>query len=179
MSVSRSACARLVPIAFSQSLSAFVAQNIGAQKFDRARKALACAIAASLVCGVTMGTIAFFRGNFLAMIFSKDDAVIRAAHSYLKAYAIDTLFVSFLFCFIGYFNGCGKTAFVMMQGIIGAFCVRIPVSYAMSLGENPTLFRIGLATPSSTFVQILLCAIAFAIVSRSQKKSIGAVSKNG
>lgn len=169
----------LVPIAFSQSLSAFVAQNIGAQKFDRARKALACAIAASLVCGVTMGTIAFFRGNFLAMIFSKDEAVISAAHSYLKAYAIDTLFVSFLFCFIGYFNGCGKTAFVMMQGIIGAFCVRIPVSYAMSLGENPTLFRIGLATPSSTFVQILLCAIAFAIVSRSQKKSIGAVSKNG
>ena len=157
----------LVPSAFSQSLSAFVAQNVGAGKYDRAKKALLYAILASLACGVVMGAVAFFQGNLLAAIFSNDRAVVQAAHSYLKAYAIDTLFVSFLFCFIGYFNGCGKTTFVMIQGIVGAFGVRIPVSYIMSRTVNPTLFRIGLAIPCSTLVQIVLCVIALAILERS------------
>ena len=44
------------------------------------------------------------------------------AHDYLKAYSIDCLLTAVLFCFVGYFNGCGKTIFVIIQGIIGAFC---------------------------------------------------------
>ncbi len=107
-----------------------------------------------------------------AAVFSKDGEVVAAAHSYLKAYAIDTLFVSFLFCFIGYFNGCGKTSFVMIQGIVGAFGVRVPVSYLMSRTVNPTLFRIWLATPSSTFVQIILCALVFLILERKRSKPL-------
>ncbi len=156
----------LVPSAFSQSLSAFVAQNVGAHEFGRAKKALLYAIMASLACGIVMFWGAFFHGDILSSIFSTDMQVVEAAHSYLKAYAIDAMLVSFLFCFIGYFNGNGKTAFVMVQGIIGAFGVRIPVSYAMSLTENPTLFKIGLATPCSTTVQILICATMFFVLSK-------------
>ena len=48
-------------------------------------------------------------GDLMAALFSADAAVIAAAHSYLKAYAIDCLLTSFLFCFIGYFNGREKT----------------------------------------------------------------------
>lgn len=36
------------------------------------------------------------------------------------------------FCFAGYFNGCDKITFVMIQGVIRAFCICIPVSLAMS-----------------------------------------------
>ena len=63
----------------------------------------------------------------MAGIFARDPQVVAAAADYLKAYAIDCILTSFLFCFVGYFNGCGKTFFVMVQGIVGAFCVRIPV----------------------------------------------------
>ena len=72
------------------------------------------------------------------------------------AYAIDTLLTSIMFCFVGYFNGCGKTAFVMIQGVVAAFLVRIPVSFLMSRLTPVSLFRVRLATPSSTAVQILL-----------------------
>ena len=82
---------------------------------------------------------------------------IANAWSYLKAYAIDCLLTCFLFCFIGFFNGMELTAFVMAQGIIGAFCVRVPVSFFMSRIRPVSLFRVGLATPCSTVVQILLC----------------------
>ena len=160
----------LIPSAFMQSMSAFVAQNIGAMQYARAKKALWYGIAASLLVGILMGYATFFHGRIFAGIFAKDAAIIAPAAEYLKAYAIDCLFTAFLFCFIGYFNGCGNTTFVMLQGIIGGICVRLPVSWAMSKVEPVSLFRIGLATPVSSIVQILLCAVFFAFVQRRQKK---------
>ena len=147
----------LVPSAFSQAMSAFVAQNIGAGYKDRALKALKCGIITSLGVAVFIGSFTFFKGNILANIFTKDMDVIEQAFQYLKAYAIDTFFTAILFCYIGYYNGCGKTFFVMIQGIVGAFCVRVPVVLLMSNLANTTLFHIGLATPASSIVQILLC----------------------
>ena len=162
----------LVPSAFSQSLSAFVAQNIGAGKFHRARVSMACGMGMSLVVGIVMAWASFFHGDLLAGIFASQQDVIAAGADYLKAYAIDTLLVSFLFCFIGYFNGCGRTTFVMAQGIIGAFGVRIPVSYLMSKVTPVSLFYIGLATPASTVVQIILCGAFFLWRLRRERRDL-------
>ena len=151
----------LLPSAYMQAMSAFVAQNIGAQKPERAKRALFCGIASSLAAGVVMGYLTFFHGDLLASIFARDISIIIPAAEYLKAYAIDCLFTAFLFCFIGYFNGCGRTTFVMIQGIIGGICVRLPLSWIFSQIEPVSLFRIGLATPLSTIVQIILCGIVF------------------
>lgn len=164
----------LVPSAYSQSISAFVAQNMGASKPERAIKALRYAITTSLGVGVLIAYVSFFHGDLLAALFAGDKPdVIVAAAQYLKAYAIDCLFVSFLFCFIGYFNGCGNTKFVMVQGIIGSFGVRIPVSLLMSHLFPESLFRIGLATPCSTITQILMCFI-FLIFLQKHKSPLNA-----
>lgn len=159
----------LVPSAYMQSMSAFVAQNIGAKKPERARKALLCGISSSFVVGIVIAYFTFFHGDILAGIFANGTEVIAAAAEYLKAYAIDCLLTSFLFCFIGYFNGCGSTKFVMLQGIIGAFCVRLPISWIMSRQVPVSLFHIGLATPASTTVQIIMCMAFFALSLRRQK----------
>ncbi len=111
----------LVPSAFSQSMSAFVAQNIGAGKNDRAVKSLIYGIGASFAVGVLMFWLAFFHGDLLSEIFSKDSKVVLASADYLKSYGIDCLLTAVFFCFIGFFNGMGKTRFVMIQGIVGAF----------------------------------------------------------
>ena len=57
----------------------------------------------------------------------------------------------------------------MLQGILGAFGVRIPVSFAMSRLLNVRLFYIGLATPCSTVVQVLLCLLYYAHLARREK----------
>lgn len=160
----------LVPSAFNQSMSAFVAQNMGAGRMDRAKRALLCGIGMSLVVGVFMAWLSFFHGDLLAGLFARDEAVIAAAADYLKAYAIDCLLVSVMFCMIGYFNGCGKTLFVMLQGIAGAFGVRIPVSLIMSRIKPVSLFKMGLATPCSSVVQIILCVGYFLLLSRRKPK---------
>ena len=147
----------LVPAAFMQAMSAFVAQNRGAGKLDRAFRGLRYAIIVSTTFGVLMFYVNFFHGDMMSSIFAKDQEVIIAAADYLKAYAVDCLFTCFLFCFIGFYNGMEYTRFVMVQGIIGAFCVRVPVSFIMSRWEPVSLFHIGLATPCSTVIQIMMC----------------------
>ena len=68
------------------------------------------------------------------------------------------------------YNGIGQTKFVMLQGIAGAFGVRVPVSYLMSLRPDTSLFKIGLATPMSSVVQLLLCLGFMVILNRRARK---------
>lgn len=159
----------LISSAFMQSMSAFVAQNYGAGHMHRARKALHYGVAVSFVIGVLMFVLTFFHGDAMAGIFSSDADVIFAAADYLKAYAIDCLFTSIFFCYTGFYNGIGKTRFVMIQGILGAFFVRVPVSYLMSLQPNASLFHIGLATPISSILQLILC-VGFMLILKKQGK---------
>lgn len=159
----------LVPSAFMQAMSAFVAQNWGAEKYDRAKKSLVQVISVSLIFAIAMFYLSFFHGDLLSGIFSKDARIISASFDYLRAYAIDCLLTCFLFCFIGFFNGTGETNFVMVQGLVGAFCVRIPVSFFMSRQTPVSLFHVGLATPCSTIVQIILCLAWMQVLNRKIK----------
>ena len=161
----------LVGSSYMQAISAFVAQNMGAGKPDRAKKALSYGIITSLLAGIVMCYASLVHGDLLASIFDNDPLVITAAHSYMKAYGIDCIFTPFLFCFIGYFNGCEKTLFVMMQGLLGAFCVRVPIVLLVSKIPEASLFHIGLGTPASTIVQIILCLGMFILMCRKEKKT--------
>lgn len=151
----------LVPSSFSQALAAFVAQNIGANKKERADKALKYAMFVSFSIDVFIFYFTFFHGDLLCSIFTNDKQIYLAGHQYLKSYAIDVLLTSWMFCFIGYFNGCGETKFTMLQGMLCAFFIRIPVSIIMNHLYNGSLFHIGLATPCTTIVQIILCVSFF------------------
>lgn len=160
----------LVGSAYMQSISAFVAQNNGAGQYNRSKKALFYGIETAFAAGAVMAALAFFGGGALASLFSREAAVIAGAHEYLKAYAFDCLLAAIFFCYVGYFNGCGKTIFVMAQGVVGAFCIRVPAVFLLSRAADASLFRIGLATPLSSLVQIFLCLGAYRYY---QKKGLG------
>ena len=159
----------LVPSAFLQSLSAIVAHNVGARKLKRAKRALLHAIWTSLAFAAVMYFIAGLHGTWITRFFTTDPEVMEAAALYLRSYAIDTFLTSFLFCFIGYFNGCGKTAITMFQGFLGV-AVRIPMVFLMRSLPNTNLFYIGLATPMASFFQIVLCVIYFLATDRKMKE---------
>lgn len=151
----------LIPSAFGSSMSAFVAQNIGARRPKRAQRAMLYGMGSALCIGVFMFILSFFFGDLLSRAFSQDTAVVAASAEYLKGFSFDCLMVCLLFCFTGYFNGCGHTMFVMVQGLVGALLVRMPVAYLMSLRPEPTLFSIGLATPLASLTSIVLCILYF------------------
>ena len=146
----------LIPGALEQSMSSFVAQNVGAGKEDRAKLAMKTGMALGAGIGVIVGTFVFFRGDFLASLFTEDPRVIARAFEYLKGFMPETVVTAFLFSFIGYYNGHEKTAFVMFQGIAQTCLVRVPVSYFMSIRPNPSLTQIGLAAPLATVFPIFI-----------------------
>ena len=117
--------------------------------------------------------LTFFHGELLSALFTRDPDVLAASADYLKAYSVDCLLTAFMFCFVGYYNGLGYTRFVMIQGMLSAFCVRIPVAYFMSKIVPPRLFYIGLSTPCATFVQLIMCLVFyFYIKKKPQKKEM-------
>lgn len=159
----------IVPSAFLSALSAFVAQNMGARQPRRAVRALLAAQGISFLFGAAIFLAAFFRGGLLASLFDKDPAVIAATADYMRGSAFEYLMVPVTFCFLGYFNGREHTAFVMLQGLLSSFLVRIPLSYYLSRLPNTGMFTISLAVPVSAAVSLTLCLLYFLRLRRKDR----------
>ncbi len=162
----------LVPSAFGQSMAAFVAQNYGAKKLDRAHLGLRYGMIVSFVLALFMAYMSYFHGDVLCGLFSNDADVIATGWEYLKAYAIDCFFTAIFFNMGGFFNGCGYTKFVMAENLIGALCFRVPVSYLMSLIRPVRIFYIGLATPCSSLAQVIMCVLYMQLVAKKKEKEL-------
>jgi putative MATE family efflux protein len=162
----------LVPSAFGQSMAAFVAQNYGAKKLDRAHLGLRYGLIVSFVLALLMAYMSYFHGDVLCGLFSNDAEVVAAGWEYLKAYAIDCFFTAIFFNMGGFFNGCGYTKFVMAENLIGALCFRVPVSYLMSLIRPVRIFYIGLATPCSSLAQVVMCVLYMQLVAKKKEKEL-------
>jgi hypothetical protein len=72
---------------------------------------------------------------------------------------------------LGYFNGRGRTKFVLLQGVLTVFLVRIPLSYFLSRLPGTNLLIIGIAVPMSALFELLLC-IGFFIKLQKEKKVV-------
>lgn len=161
----------LVPSAVMQSVSAFVAQNIGAGQHRRAKNGFRTAMLSGCAIGVLMFCAGFFGGSLLSRIFSNDAQVIAQSASYLRGFSLDCILTCILFSSIGYFNGCGKSLPVMIQGISSAFFIRIPVSVFMSRLPEASLAMVGFATPITTIYGILFFSICFAFVKKKEQQA--------
>ena len=160
----------LVPSSVMQSVSAFVAQNIGAGQKKRAWKGFRTAMATGCAVGIFMFLLGFFGGGFMSEFFTNSPEVIEQSAAYLRGFSLDCILTNILFSSIGYFNGCGKSIPVMIQGITSAFCIRIPVSIFMSRLPGASLTLAGLATPITTVYGIIFFIICFALVKQKEHK---------
>lgn len=151
----------LIPSSIMQSVSAFVAQNVGAGKINRAKKGFFTAIITGCSLGIVIFMIGFFGGAQLSSVFTSEGEVISQSADFLRGFSVDCILTCILFSSIGYFNGCGKSIPVMLQGITSAFCIRIPVSIFMSHLPNTNLTYMGMATPITTVYGILFFIISF------------------
>lgn len=151
----------LIPSAIMQSMSSFVAQNVGASREERARKAMFIGMVIGMAIGMIVFYFTFFHGDLVSAVFSRDSHVITRSAEYLRGFAFEAVVTSILFSFIGYYNGHQKTVFVMIQGLLQTLLVRLPVAYLMSIEPDPSLTRIGMAAPLATIFGILINLIYF------------------
>lgn len=159
----------LVPSSMLSAVSALGAQNIGAQKPERARKTLLYAIFIAAGFGGTVAVIMQFLSGGAVSLFTDSEAVIRLGGGYLRGYAWDCLFAGIHFAFSGYFCACGKSGISFMHNIIAILLVRVPGSYLMSSMFPETLYPMGLATAAGSLLSALICAAAFVIIKRKKR----------
>jgi putative MATE family efflux protein len=160
----------LIPSTLMQSMSSFVAQNVGAGNEKRARKAMFTGMKIGCGVGILVMLLAFFAGDALASVFCSDAAVVAQAADYLRGFAPEAVVTSILFSFIGYYNGHGLTLFVMLQGIAQTFLVRLPMSYIMSVQPDASLTKIGIAAPSATVFGILINVCFYVYYTQSLRR---------
>ncbi len=160
--------AMLIPSSLMQSMASFVSQNIGAGKKKRAKQAMGTGICIGLVIGCLVFALVWFRGDLLSGIFTTDPDVIVNAFAYLRGFAPETIATAILFSMVGYYNGSGKSLWVMLQGLVQTLLVRLPMSYYMSIQPDASLTKIGLAAPTSTMVGVLLNVIFFLYLERKE-----------
>lgn len=157
----------LVPSSVMQSVSAFVAQNVGAGQKDRAKKGLVTAIISGCTLGIFIFCAGFFGGSFLSSFFTESAEVIAQSADYLKGFSPECILTCILFSCIGYFNGNGNSLPVMIQGVTSALLIRIPLCIFAAGLPDTSLMIIGFCTPVTTIYGIIFFVICFR---RMQKK---------
>lgn len=161
----------LVPGALMQSMASFVAQNVGAGKHRRARKSMFTGILIGAAIGIPVFFAIILKGDVLVQLFTVDKGVIERGFEYLKGFSLESVVTAVLFSLMGFFNGYGKSAWVMIQGLLQTLLVRLPFAYIMSIQENASLTKIGLSAPVATLFGIVLNAVFYIIMISSQKKT--------
>ena len=162
----------LVPSSLLSSVSALCAQNIGAQKPERAIQTLRYAIYMAAGFGLMVSIITQFVSEPVVNLFTSDRTVIVMGGEYLRGYIWDCMLAGIHFCFSGYFCACGRSELSFMHNMITLFFARIPGVYLASAMCPHTLFPMGLVTAAGSLVSVIICLIAFAWLQRQSKNSL-------
>ena len=165
----------LVPSSMLSTVSALGAQNIGAGKPERARLTLRYAAFIAICFGACMVILMQFAAEPVVSLFTdsaqSDGAeVIRLGGQYMRGYVWDCIFAGVHFSFSGYFCACGKSGLSFLHNITAILLVRVPGVYFTSVWFPDTLFPMGLATSMGSLLSVIICIIAFTIITRRERK---------
>lgn len=160
----------LVPSSLLSTVSTLSAQNIGANKHERARKTLLYSIMLASGFGTVFAILFQFIAPNAISMFTSDEAVIASGTLYMKSYVWDCILAGVHFCFSGYFTAYGKSGISFLHNIISILIARIPISYYASVHFADTLYPMGWAAPIGSFISVVICIAAFIIINKHMKK---------
>ena len=102
----------------AHAMSSVMAQNVGAHKEDRVKKAFRCGIAMELVFGVSIGLLLGLFSEQIMRLFSADPDVIREGTGYLRLIAFMYPFPALTNGIQGYFRGTGDLKITLISSIV-------------------------------------------------------------
>ena len=109
-------------ICFSQALTTFIGQNLGAKEYDRAKKGarfgVLCAMGVAEVIGITV----FLLAPFLIRLFGADEASVIIGVKQAHVQSLFFFLLAFSHCMAAVQRGAGRS-FVPMLVMFGVWCV--------------------------------------------------------
>ena len=162
----------MIMAAFYQSSLNFSAQNYGARKFNRVKKALIISALCSGACGFVFGNLAYIFGDQLLSIYITDspqsivDGITRMSIvmvTYFLCGPMDTI--------TGAIRGMGSSFSTMIITVFGTCVLRITWIYTIfAIPQFHTPQCLFLSYPISWIVTIIAELIAFAVIIKKKRK---------
>ena len=146
----------LPAVAMSSSVSAFAAQNIGANMYDRAKKSLGVGIGIAMAISVVVFAAVQLFPEPIIGIFSPSEEVIKNGVEYMRTFSFDYLLVPVQFCLNGLIMGAGHTMLTLISATMSSLLLRIPVAVLFGSVLGWGLMGVGLAGPAATLAGIIL-----------------------
>ena len=112
---------------FTQALSTFVGQNLGAKKHDRVRRGVGFGIACSVIMAETVGVLSYIFAPHLIGFFNNTPEVVDFGTRHMRTICLFYCLLAFSHCIAGIMRGAGKPT-VPMFTMLGCWCA-IRVSY--------------------------------------------------
>ena len=133
-------------VCFSQALSTFVSQNLGAKQYDRVRKGILFGV----ICGSAMaelyGIIAYFFAPQLISVFNDAPAVLEFGSMHMRTICLFYFLMAFSHCMAAVFRGAGKASVPMYTMLLFWCFVRIGY-ITLALPHYPQLTTVSWAYP--------------------------------
>jgi putative MATE family efflux protein len=169
------ALATIPAMSFSQALSTFVGQNIGAKKVERIRTGLISTVKMSGIVTIVTTVFIVFGGHILMSFFTKDREVIRLGDQYLTIVSSFYIIFTLMFIFNGIMRGAGDTLIPMFFSLISLWIIRIPLAWFLSRRLGAT--GIWWAIPVGWFIGLSLSFIYYK-TGRWKTKSVVKYNEN-
>ena len=163
------ALAIIPAMSFSQALSTFVGQNIGANKPERIKTGLIATIKMSGIVTIVTSLFIVFTGHILMSLFTNDPEVIRLGDQYLTIVSSFYLMFTFMFIYTGLMRGAGDALVPMFISLLSLWLIRIPLAWILSgkIGAAGIWWSI----PAGWFIGLILSFIYYKS-GRWKKKSL-------
>ena len=119
-------------MSFSHALSAFVGQNIGANKIERIKTGLTATIKIAGIVTIITTTFIIICGNIIMSQFTDNQEVIHIGTQYLTTVSIFYFAFTMMFIYNGVVRGAGDTLMPMIFSLISLWLIRIPFAWYFS-----------------------------------------------
>ena len=127
----------------SNAVTAFVGQNIGAKRLDRARRGVRVTVGSAVVWSLAMTALLIPCGPFFISIFSQTPAVIDAGAAYLQGIMPFYAHFAVFFTLNNAMRGSGESVFPMVNTILSLILLRVPSVYLMAAYFGPMYMYYG------------------------------------
>ncbi len=125
---------------FTSAISTYISQNLGAKKYENAKKGALFGIITSVCLSEVLGILMYTLSPYLVALFNSDPEVVEYGVNWARTVSLFYCLLAFSHCIAAVFRGSGK-AFIPMSIMLLTWCL-IRIIYiltAMHFNHNITL----------------------------------------
>ena len=145
---------------FTQALSTFVGQNLGAKKYERVKKGVAFGTLCSCTMAEVIGVLSYLFAPWLISFFGNSPEALSFGVRHMRTICLFYCLLAFSHCIAGVLRGAGK-ATVPMATMLAVWCVFRVTYISVAVKIIPEITTVSWAYPITWSISSIIFLIYF------------------